>query len=98
MGKGLQETLALWSPTPWVASPYSFLSFSLLVYEPEDGKGTPMLRSCNPPLLSWASQGDWPCPASRFLLLHQRDTGLGGWQPASLAAVLLRSPGQAGIK
>lgn len=60
-GKGLQEILALWSPTPWaVASPYSFLSFSFLVYEPEDGKGTPMLRACNPPLLSWTSQGTLP--------------------------------------
>ena len=44
MGKGLQETLALWSPTLWAATPYSSLSFTFLVYEPEDGKGTPMSR------------------------------------------------------
>lgn len=80
MGKGLQETLALWSPTLWVASPYSSLSFTFLVYEPEDGKGTQMLKACN---CSSPGLAKGPCPASRFLLLHQRDTGLGVWQPSS---------------
>lgn len=55
MGKGLRQILALLPPTPWTASPYSSLSLSFLVYEPEDGKGTQMLRVCNPPapLLGW---------------------------------------------
>lgn len=79
MGKGLQETLALWSPTLWAATPYSSLSFTFLVYEPEDGKGTPMLRACSPPLLSWASQGTLPC----LSIYPSAPKGLGGWQPCS---------------